>query len=206
MISQPEPPVIEYLAALDLGAIYMAVRPGLITRVGSVKPIAMPTHYRWLHEMGLVIEWMAWCDSIAYAQWLVGSCGKYYTNVYDPVMVAVDLASAQETIERVAEAAGMRLIAHDVVVQRALDMAKRADSMMLTLQHNGYLKEFNASYRDWRIRESSKGQRVPDYRLVQTRLKACLIRASALGYKINDAVDAVRTECPWLVATEVEHG
>jgi hypothetical protein len=164
----------EYIAASNIHAVYVAALetgPSLVATSRDLLHSLIAIRRRW---MGAIISCAYWMQQKSDARLIVRQVYDELGHSDEGLLVA-HAKTAQRKVENVAAHMGITLTEHDVVLMRAKSAVASIEGRIDELQQTGGLREFNKSYRAWRLQAQQIGRGM-SYREARSRLRQKIFR------------------------------
>jgi hypothetical protein len=197
MIADLDDDVVNYLAAVEAIAVYIATVDSVPVRIGFAhdpRKALVFLNRRW---PAVTISWLAWFDDSK------DEASSFITEISDNVndLITRDrtLQSVAAHIESLACAEGVTLTPHGRAVARAHAASERLERALAAFKARGELAAFNRSYRIHRQQRHSTGESTMPYWAVQQGLRRLIIRNLAAhdNFLIASILIDIRQQFPW---------
>jgi hypothetical protein len=178
-----------YLSAIEAAVIYVLVEDGKPVLIGVAKNLDVVTRKLVTKKYG----WIAWGRN--YDE-LNAICR--FRNI--EVLLKKNLKECVEGIVQITESRKIVLTPHEVVMERAKNLAGTIERRFRELKSSGELGHFNRAYQHYRLEQQKKGKPVLPYFGVVERFKRIIIKGLIEGKDRNAISQIVRKEFPWMNA------
>jgi hypothetical protein len=195
--------VVDYLAAADAIAVYVATVDGVPVRVGFTHDPRKTIAFLARRFPAVRIDWCAWFDeskdeSASFINEISDNAGELLSRNGN----ARTLASIVAHVESLAGFEGVTLTPHERAIERAQAASERLNRALATLKATGELAAFNRAYRAHRRERQAKGESTVPFWAAQQVLRRMIIRqlASHDGFFVSWFLRDIRQQFPWFHA------
>ncbi|KYK50078.1 hypothetical protein A1D31_22465 [Bradyrhizobium liaoningense] len=180
MLKLPRAAEREYLAIYGIVAVYVAALPSGESIVGFSRDLLhslLTLRRQW---RGLHIACAYWVKDRREARLIAAEVNARLLRHPERRVLLADAKAAQRTVENVAAHMGIAITEHETVLMRTRHAVAYVEERIAQAQAAGELRQFNRSFRQWRLTARSMGRGM-SYAEARARLRRKLFQEILLS-------------------------